>query len=46
MTQIQSLVWEDPMEKEKATHFSVLAWEISWTEPGELQYIKSQKSWT
>ena len=30
--------WEDPLEKEMATHFSMLAWEISWTEdPGGLQ---------
>ena len=34
-TQVQSLGWEDPTEKEMATHFSVLAWEIPWTEkPG------------
>ena len=32
------LGWEDPLEKEMATHFSMLAWEISWTEdPGGLQ---------
>ena len=30
-TQIQSLGQEDPLEKETATHFSVLAWEIPWT---------------
>ena len=29
---IQSLVQEDPLEKEMATHSSILAWEISWTE--------------
>ena len=29
-TWIQSLGWEDPLEKEKATHFSILAWRISW----------------
>ena len=39
--------WEDPLEKEMATHCSVLAWEISWTEePGGLQSKGSQKSWT
>ena len=31
-TQVQSLGWEDPVEKEMATHSSVLAWEIPWTE--------------
>ena len=31
-TQIQSLGQEDPLEKEAATHFSILAWEIPWTE--------------
>ena len=30
--QVQSLVQEDPLEKEMATHSSILAWEISWTE--------------
>ena len=28
---VQSLGWEDPMEKEKATNSSILAWKISWT---------------
>ena len=38
VTRVQSLGWEDPMEKEMATHSSVLAWEILWTEePGGLQ---------
>ena len=37
-TQIRSLGWEDPLEKELATHSSVLAWDIPWTEePGGLQ---------
>ena len=37
-TQVQSLDWEDPLEKEMATHSSILAWEIPWTEePGGLQ---------
>ena len=31
-TQVRSLGWEDPLEKEMATHTSVLAWEIPWTE--------------
>ena len=31
-TQVQSLGWEDPLEKEMATHSSILAWEIPWTE--------------
>ena len=34
-TQVQSLGWEDPLEKEVATHSSILAWEIPWSEePG------------
>ena len=37
-TWVWSLVWEDPLEKEVATHSSILAWEIPWTEePGGLQ---------
>ena len=31
-TQVRSLDWEDPLEKEMATHSSTLAWKISWTE--------------
>ena len=46
-TWVQSLDWEDPLENEMATHSSILAWEIPWTkEPGELQSMGSQKSWT
>ena len=46
-TQVQSLGWEDPLEKEMATHSSILAWEIPWTEqPGWLQSVGSQKNWT
>ena len=46
-TQIRSLGWEDLLEKEMATHFSILAWEIPWTEePGGLQSMGSQKSRT
>ena len=41
---IQSLGQEDPLEKEMATHFSILAWEIPWTEePGRLQSMGSQR---
>ena len=37
-TWVQSLGWEDPLEKEMATHYSMLAWSIPWTEePGGLQ---------
>ena len=43
-TQIQSLSWEDHLEKEMATHSSILAWEVPWTEePGGLQSMGSQK---
>ena len=46
-TQVQSLGWEDPLEKEMATHCSILAWRIPWTEePGGLQSMETQKSWT
>ena len=31
-TQVRSLGWENPLEKEMATHYSILAWEIPWTE--------------
>ena len=45
-TQVQSRGREDLLEKQKATHSSILAWEIPWTEVrGRLQYMKSQKSW-
>ena len=41
---VQSLDWEDPLKKGMATHSSILAWEIPWTEgPGELQSIGSQR---
>ena len=46
-TQVRSLGWEDLLEKEMATHSSILAWEKPWTEkPGGLQSMGSQKSWT
>ena len=37
--QVQSLGWEDPLEKEMETHSSILAWEIPWT--GELDGLQS-----
>ena len=43
-TRVQSLGWEDPLEKEMATHSSTLAWRIPWTEePGRLQSTGSQR---
>ena len=43
-TQIGSLGWEDPLEKEMASHSSVLAWEIPWTEElGGLESIGLQR---
>ena len=42
---VQSLGWEDPLEKELATHSSILVWKITWTEePGGLKSMGSQKS--
>ena len=42
-TRVQSLGWEDPLEKEMATHSTILAWRIQWTEdPGRLQYMGLQ----
>ena len=43
-TWVQSLVQEDPLEKEMATHSSTLAWKIPWMEePGRLQSMGSQR---
>ena len=43
-TWAQSLGWEDPLEKEMATHSSTLAWKIPWMEePGSLQSMGSQR---
>ena len=43
-TWVRSLGWKDPLEKEMATHSSIIAWKISWTEePGELQSLGSQR---
>ena len=42
--QVRSLGWEDALEKEMATHSSVLAWKIPWTEkPSRLQSMGSQR---
>ena len=41
---VRSLGWEDPLDKEMATHSSILAWKIPWTEePGRLQSMGSQR---
>ena len=41
---VQSLGWEDPLEKEMATHSSILVWRIPWTEePGRLQSMGLQR---
>ena len=43
-TQVRSLGWEDPLEKEMATHSSTLPWKISWTEePGRPQSMGLQR---
>ena len=43
-TWVRSLGWEDPLEKEMATHSSILAWRIPWTEePDGLQSMGSQR---
>ena len=43
-TWVRSLGWEDPLEKEMATHSSTLAWKIPWMEePGRLQSMGSQR---
>ena len=43
-TWVQSLGWEDPLEKGMATHSSILAWRIPWTdEPGKLQSMGSPR---
>ena len=43
-TWVQSLDWEDLLEKEMATHSSTLAWKIPWTEePDGLQFIEMQR---
>ena len=46
---VQSLSWEDPLEREMAAHSSILAWKIPWTEdPGGLQrrdWARARKGW-
>ena len=43
-TQVQSLGWEGPLEKEMATHSGILAWRIPWTEETSgIQYMGSQR---
>ena len=43
-TLVRSLGWEDPLEKGMATHSSILAWRIPWTEkPGRLQSMGSYR---
>ena len=44
-TWVQSLGWEDPLEKKMTTHSSSLIWKIPWTEePGGLQSMELQKA--
>ena len=44
-TQVRSLGWEDPLEKEMAAHSSILAWKIPWiAEPGRLLSMGLQES--
>ena len=45
-TWVQSLGWEDSLEEDMATHFSILAWEVPWKEPGRIQSMGSPKSQT
>ena len=46
-TQVRSLGWEDPLQKEMAIHSSTIAWKISWTEePGRLQSMGLQRDTT
>ena len=45
-TWVRPLGWEDPLEEEMATHYTILAWKVSWLEePGRLQSTGLQ-SWT
>ena len=44
-TRVRSLSWKDPLDKEMATHSSILAWRIPWTEePGGLQSVGLQRA--
>ena len=43
-TRVQSLSWEEPLEKEMATYCSILAWRFPWMEePGGLHSVRSQR---
>ena len=42
-TRVRSLGWEDLLEKEMATHSSILAWKIPWVKPDRLQSTGSQR---
>ena len=42
-TRVRSLGWEDPLEKEMASHSSILPWKIPWMEPGRLQSMGSKR---
>ena len=42
-TRVQSLGWEDLLEKEMATHSRILSWKIPWMEPARLQSMGSQR---
>ena len=43
-TQVRSLGWEDPLEKEMAIHSSILAWKISWTQLNDFTFFLLNKS--
>ena len=45
---VRSLSWEDPLEKEMTTHFSILVWEIPWTEEpgGPPSMVLQESDWT
>ena len=46
-SQVPSLGWEDPLEKDMATHSGILAWKIPWTEgPGGATVYGIAKGWT
>ena len=44
--QVLSLGWKVPLEKERTTHSSILAWEMSWTEESGALFQRVTKSWT
>ena len=45
-TWVPSLGWEDPLDKEMATHSSILAWRIPWTEePGQVHGVPKSQTW-